>query len=73
MSALATSLALALDSGARPETLDARVEVEEDGEAAAGATTGPLGQIMNPTRTSAINPSALAAMTCVRFSLPIFT
>jgi len=78
MSALATSLALALDSGARPEALDARVEVEEDGEAAAGATAGgatagPLGQIMNPTRTSAINPSALAAMTCVRFSLPIFT
>ena len=37
ISALATSLALALDSGARPEALDARVEVEEDGEAAAVA------------------------------------
>jgi hypothetical protein len=79
MSALATSLALALDSGVRPEGLEAPVEVEvevedeEDGEAAAGATAGPLGQIMNPTRISAINPSALAAMTCVRFSLPIFT
>jgi hypothetical protein len=77
MSALATSLALALDSGARPEEPEAPVEVEEEDvdeyETAAGGTDGPLGQIMNPTRTSAIKPSVLAAMTCVRFSLPIFT
>src|SRR5258706_2288626 len=70
ISALATSLALALDSGARPEKLEADAEGDE---AAAGASAGPLGQIMNPTRTRATNPSALAAMTFVRFSLPIFT
>jgi len=73
MSALATSLALALDSGARPEELEVEEDVVTDDEAAAGATAGPLGQIMNPTRTTANNPSAPAAMTFVRFSLPIFT
>jgi hypothetical protein len=52
------------------------VELEEDvaaDEAAAGGAAGTLGQIMNPTRTKANNPRALAAMTFVRFSLPIVT
>jgi hypothetical protein len=76
-------LALAFDSGTRPEDAveaeveDAvEVEVEEDvaaDEAAAGGTAGPLGQIMNPTRTKANSPRAVAAMTFVRFSLPIVT
>jgi hypothetical protein len=77
ISALATSFAFALDSGARPEKpefeLEEEYEVGADDEADAGGTAGPLGQIMNPTRTTANNPSALAAMTFVRFSLPIFT
>jgi hypothetical protein len=72
-------LALAFDSGARPEDaveVELEVELEEDvaiDEAAAGGTAGPLGQIMNPTRTKANSPRALAAMTFVRFSLPIVT
>jgi hypothetical protein len=68
-------LALAFDSGARPGDA-VEVELEEDvaaDEAAAGGAAGPLGQIMNPTRTKANNPRALAAMTFVRFSLPIVT
>jgi hypothetical protein len=73
MSALATSLALAFDSGVLPDELELELKAGEGDEAAAGGTAGPLGQIMNPTRTTANNPSALAAMTFVRFSLPIFT
>jgi len=57
ISALATSLALALDSGARPEALGAPAEFEVDNEAAVGATAGPLGHIMNPTRTNAPTPA----------------
>jgi hypothetical protein len=67
-------LALAFDSGVLPDELELELELAGAGEeAAAGGTAGPLGQIMNPTRTTANNANALAAMTFVRFSLPIFT
>jgi len=68
---------LALDSGTLPEKLELEPEDEDAAgagdDAAADGAAGPLGQIMNPTRTTASNPSALAAITFVRFSLPIFT